>query len=76
MIRPTMLCMEISNVESMVDATVRDRIRVLLLDDHLLFREGLSRLLASERGFELVAECTTTSEALQTLEHSEESGPR
>jgi len=42
-------------------------IRLLLLDDHLLFREGLSRLLVTEPGFELVAQCGTPSEALDVL---------
>ena len=42
-------------------------IRLLLLDDHLLFREGLSRLLASEDGFELVSQCGTPAEALNVL---------
>jgi DNA-binding NarL/FixJ family response regulator len=45
-------------------------IRLLLLDDHLLFREGLSRLLVTEPGFELVAQCGTPSEALDVLAHT------
>ncbi len=43
------------------------RIRLLLLDDHVLFREGVSRLLASESDFELVAQCGTTAEGLETI---------
>ena len=43
------------------------RIRLLLLDDHILFREGLRRLLISEPDFETVAECGTPSEALAAL---------
>ena len=46
------------------------RIRLVLLDDHLLFRESLGRLLASEQDFELVAECTTSPEALKSLKRS------
>jgi two-component system nitrate/nitrite response regulator NarL len=46
------------------------RIRLVLLDDHLLFRESLARLLASEDDFELVAECTTLPEALKSLKRS------
>jgi len=42
-------------------------IRLLLLDDHVLFRESLSRLLASEPDFEMVGECGAASEALETL---------
>ena len=47
-----------------------NRIRLLLLDTHVLFRESLARLLASEHDFELVAECTTPSEALKSLKGS------
>jgi DNA-binding NarL/FixJ family response regulator len=42
-------------------------IRLLLLDDHILFREGLRRLLESEPDFETVAECGTPQEALAVL---------
>ena len=45
-------------------------IRLLLLDDHVLFREGLSRLLASEPDFELVAQCGTAAEALDALKRA------
>jgi two-component system, NarL family, nitrate/nitrite response regulator NarL len=45
-----------------------ERIRLLLIDDHVLFREGLSRLLASESDLEVVADCGTTGEALEILE--------
>ena len=44
-----------------------NRIRFLLLDDHILFREGLSRLLVSEPDFEIVAQCGTPAEALKVL---------
>src|SRR5208282_5044606 len=45
-------------------------IRLLLLDDHVLFREGLSRLLVTEPDFEMVAQCGTPAEALEILEVS------
>jgi DNA-binding NarL/FixJ family response regulator len=45
-------------------------IRLLLLDDHILFREGLSRLLDSESDFEMVALCGTPAEALVVLNRS------
>jgi DNA-binding NarL/FixJ family response regulator len=45
-------------------------IRLLLLDDHLLFREGLSRLLITEADFEIVAQCGTPLEALAVLARS------
>jgi len=66
-IGPTMLCMELSKIESRPEQAVRGRIRLVLLDDHLLFRESLARLLATEHDFELVAECTTSAEALKSL---------
>lgn len=43
------------------------RIRLLLLDDHVLFREGVSRLLASEQDFEVVGQCGTPFEGLGVL---------
>jgi DNA-binding NarL/FixJ family response regulator len=39
----------------------------LLLDDHVLFRESLSRLLASEPDFEMAGHCGTAVEALELL---------
>ncbi|MGA7461599.1 MAG: response regulator transcription factor [Candidatus Korobacteraceae bacterium] len=43
--------------------------RILLLDDHALFRESLSRLLNAEPGLEVVAHCGTIAEALDALGH-------
>jgi two-component system, NarL family, nitrate/nitrite response regulator NarL len=69
-----MLCMEFSKLEPNVQERQRQgdhatgaRIRLVLLDDHLLFRESLARLLAAEQDFELIAECSTPVEALQGL---------
>jgi DNA-binding NarL/FixJ family response regulator len=44
------------------------RIRLLLLDDHVLFRESLSRLLASEPDFEIAGNCGAAAEALGVLQ--------
>ena len=44
------------------------RIRLLLVDDHVLFRESLSRLLASETDCEVVADCGSADEALDVLQ--------
>lgn len=41
--------------------------RILLLDDHALFRESVARLLHSEPGFEVTAHCGTIDEALRIL---------
>lgn len=43
---------------------------MLLLDDHVLFRESLGRLLASEPDFEMVGHCGTCLEALDLLRQS------
>src|SRR5208282_634972 len=45
--------------------------RLLLVDDHPLFREGLARLLASEPDFEVVGRCGASTEALEVLRSSE-----
>ncbi len=41
------------------------KVRVLLADDHALFRRGLSTLLAKEKGFEVVGEAQDGDEAFQ-----------
>lgn len=47
---------------------IADRpIHILLLDDHALFRESISRLLSAEAGFDVAAHCGTIAEALQAL---------
>ncbi len=38
-------------------------LHILLLDDHSLFRESVSRLLTAEPGFDVVAHCGTIDEA-------------
>jgi two-component system nitrate/nitrite response regulator NarL len=50
--------------------TNQKSIRVLLIDDHALFRESVARLLQSEPGFEVVAHCGSGAEALQIMESS------
>jgi two-component system nitrate/nitrite response regulator NarL len=42
-------------------------IRIVLVDDHALFREGLSRLLGTEPDFQVVAQCGTVKDALDVL---------
>jgi DNA-binding NarL/FixJ family response regulator len=43
-------------------------IQLLLVDDHLLFREGLRRLLTSDDNFEVVSDCGTVAEACAVVE--------
>jgi two-component system, NarL family, nitrate/nitrite response regulator NarL len=42
--------------------------RILLIDDHVLFRESLARLLGSEPGVEVTAQCGTVDEALKLID--------
>ena len=44
-----------------------DKIKILLLDDHALFREGLSRLLDGEPDLEMAACCASVGEATDVL---------
>jgi two-component system nitrate/nitrite response regulator NarL len=46
-------------------------IRVLVTDDHSLFRESLSRFLGTTEGFRVVAECKTVKETLAALSAAE-----
>ena len=39
-------------------------IRILMVDDHSLFRESLSRLLEADPGFLVVGQCATVNEAI------------
>ena len=41
--------------------------RILLIDDHSLFREAIARLLGAEPDFEVVGECATVEEGLSHL---------
>jgi len=44
-----------------------DKIRILLLDDHALFREGLSRLVDSEPDLQMTGHCATVDKAIDIL---------
>jgi two-component system, NarL family, nitrate/nitrite response regulator NarL len=46
-------------------------VRILLIDDHALFRESVARLLHAEAGFEVVADCGSGAEALRVLKSRE-----
>ena len=45
-----------------------EAIRVLLVDDHVLFRESLTRLLGTELGIEVVGGCATVAEGKRYLD--------
>jgi DNA-binding NarL/FixJ family response regulator len=47
------------------NATMNGPIRVLLADDHTMFREGLAGILASYGGMEVIAEVPNDAEALR-----------
>lgn len=48
----------------------QEGIRLVLLDDHLLFRESLARLLAAEQDFKIIGQCANSAEALKFLKAS------
>jgi DNA-binding NarL/FixJ family response regulator len=43
------------------------RVRILIVDDHSLFRESVARLLNTEVDFQVVADCGTIQEALEVI---------
>jgi len=47
--------------------TAEQTLHILLLDDHSLFRESVSRLLNAEAGLDVVGDCGTIDEALRIL---------
>ncbi len=48
-------------------AETLQKVRILILDDHSLFREGLARLLEIDPEFVVVARCSSVDEALRAL---------
>ena len=44
-----------------------DEIRILMVDDHSLFRESLGRLLQTTSGLRVVAQCSTVAEAIAAI---------
>ena len=54
------------------DQSADDRLRVLVVDDHALFRRGLEMVLGSEPDLELVGEA---SDGLEAIEKAQETMP-
>ncbi|OLE23820.1 MAG: DNA-binding response regulator [Catenulispora sp. 13_1_20CM_3_70_7] len=48
-------------------APTTDRIRIILADDHTLFREGIKEILISEAGLDVLAEGGTAAEAVELV---------
>jgi two-component system, NarL family, nitrate/nitrite response regulator NarL len=47
--------------------TGQKTIRLLIIDDHALFRESVARLLQAEPGFEVVGHCGSVTDALRVM---------
>jgi len=50
-----------------MDNSAVQAINLLLLDDHEIFRQGLARVLEKEPGLRVVAQCSSSAEALHVL---------
>ena len=44
-----------------------NRVRILLIDDHALFREAIARVLAAQPDLEIVGECATVEEGIDII---------
>jgi two-component system, NarL family, nitrate/nitrite response regulator NarL len=53
------------------EATARPKIRIVVADDHPIFRDGLCKLLALEEDFEVVAQASDGRQVLDVLQQYE-----
>ncbi len=49
--------------------TISKKIRVMLVDDHTLFRSGLKMLLEAQKDIEIAIQCENATEALKALQN-------
>src|SRR5258708_37003244 len=54
-------------MEPRLDSTITSTIRLLLLDDHAMFRQGLARVFEKEPGFTVVGQCASAATAITEL---------
>jgi two-component system, NarL family, nitrate/nitrite response regulator NarL len=54
-----------------MNKSATSNVRLLLIDDHVLFRESFARLLQSETGFEVVGHCGSVAETSRILKSHE-----
>ncbi|WP_100405465.1 response regulator transcription factor [Bacillus solitudinis] len=50
-----------------MNETLKETIRIVIIDDHELFREGVKRILAMEEGFDVVADGEDGSQAMDLV---------
>ena len=54
-----------------MDNATTQPIRLLIVDDHTMFREGLVRMLEREQDLQIVGQCASSAEALAALQEAE-----
>ncbi len=67
---PTQTSTQTSAPHPAGSASPHDRIRVLIVDDHALYRRGLQTVLATEEGFDVVGEAADGVEAVEQAEET------
>jgi two-component system, NarL family, nitrate/nitrite response regulator NarL len=60
-----------SNGTTVTSSAVKQKIRIVIADDHPIFRDGLCRLLALEEDFEVVAQASDGRQVLDVLQQHE-----